>query len=372
MKNLLFFQALMLFCLPIFGQNSKACSYSQYSDLEGSNFEPGSFIIVSGNAKALPLISRRDLLKFVEGTNILQLLTNSLPKSNCNIKTEFDKSVTFKSLDNSVKTLIKKSKIVNLDVKSGVSYSISSSFNDIQSLICNLPLRTLEKIKLELTNQSKKIHIVTEVLEFKDANIKIDWDSKIGGEYKGKILKGLQLNGNGNWLSEKSLLIAYSGQKVRYKSIPFDPKYLDLINKQIDCYTKVSTNLITKVVTLSENENCTNNKCGELKDIIISNIDTLNFVFKPRYVKGECCPNGAWEAKDGKEYTSKDDAFKSLRFGAWKNISCKDKTDLWSGNGWYANYGSCCDCKTPDGERNYQLSVQKVKIEVTYKKCNCN
>lgn len=116
-------------------------------------------------------------------------------------------------------------------------------------------------------------------------------------------------------------------------------------------------NEATKVITLSEHENCVKGDCIGIKYIVKTKV--ISFVPKPRYVD---VPNCRGYESFGDEITNPA-TIATLHFGTWVNPSCKGRVseDEWQGTGWHADIGSCCK-----GGTNLKTRVQKVTMEVTY------
>jgi len=111
------------------------------------------------------------------------------------------------------------------------------------------------------------------------------------------------------------------------------------------------------IITLSENENCTDRYCKGIKNII--KIEILSFVVERRYVDRPDCKG--WESK-GEILSEKNDIAK-LEFGIWKNPECQDaKQGKWQGTGWHFPSGSCCI--EPVGNRF--AAVSKITVRVIY------
>ena len=117
-------------------------------------------------------------------------------------------------------------------------------------------------------------------------------------------------------------------------------------------------NEATKIITLSEFENCVKGDCKGIKYIVKTRV--ISFVAKPRYVHSP--PNCQGYESFGDEITNPA-TIKTLFFGDWINPSCKGRVadDEWQGTGWHADIGSCCK-----GGPHKKTRVQKVTMEVTY------
>jgi len=144
-----------------------------------------------------------------------------------------------------------------------------------------------------------------------------------------------------------------------------EPKYSKLAQKNpgkifvLDAVENEENKPVEKIgiITLSENENCTDPYCKGIKNI--EKIEILSFVVERRYNDRPDCKG--WESK-GEILSEKNDIVK-LEFGTWKNPDCQDATQgKWQGIGWHFPSGSCCR----EPAINAFAAVSKVTVRVTY------
>lgn len=241
MKNsLILLFALLITGTTSFGQGTGTLfpfkSYYEF-DLEGGYY-PGSFIVLRKKSPQTPLITRERLEKVVcvkqtfEYTDPVSIPNTTLDRKKT-FQMSLDLSIKYEAVSPSLKNTLKKAKTVSLKVDKGKRYFLKSGAISLQDIIYALPQEELTRLKFELDNNNK-LYLITEVLEYEEAQLVLHWDNDISAGLQAEIPLALKLGTENKWTDNGTLIVKFaSGQVVGYKRIEVNKAYKKLIEERI-------------------------------------------------------------------------------------------------------------------------------------------
>ena len=206
-------------------------------DLDGGYY-PGSFISKKKKSVQTPIITRERLDKKVCVKKIFDFSTaQDIPNRTLDRKKTFQNSlnigVKYQGIDPEVKGGLKKAKDIALKVNKGKRYYLASGAVALQDIIYALPLEELKIIQFELDNK-RTVYLITEVIEYDDAELVFKWDKSIEAGLKVKIPQILNLGTSNQWTDGATLVAKFkSGHLVSYKAIKIGKAYKKLIKERI-------------------------------------------------------------------------------------------------------------------------------------------
>jgi len=206
-------------------------------DLDGGYY-PGSFISKKKKSVQTPIITRERLDKVVCVKKIFDFSTaQDIPNRTLDRKktfqTSLDVGVKYQGIDPEVKGGLEKAKDIALKVNKGKRYFLASGAVALQDIIYALPLEELKKIQFEL-DKKRTVYLITEVIEYDDAELVFKWDKSIEAGLKVKIPQILNLGTSNQWTDDATLVAKFkSGHLVSYKAIKIGKAYKKLIKKRL-------------------------------------------------------------------------------------------------------------------------------------------
>lgn len=251
MKNLF----LIIFIIPICGfsqvdiKTSKMYDFNSYGVNGG--YEPGSFCIIKNGILTSPIIKRKDLLPSIIDKSLLDLSDKTpIPNQVFNRTKGFISEIKAKgNIDNvsiSADYDVDNIQTVTLTVKKGSRYGLDRGKIVIRKILKKSSLSDLEDIYITL-KESKKIHLISEVIEYEDAQMEITWNKKQTPSIGASFVSLFSINASASWTDKGSLIITYNEPiRIGYKSWVLKRNYLKEIKKIID--EKKSTKTVGSLI----------------------------------------------------------------------------------------------------------------------------
>ncbi|TRX49074.1 hypothetical protein FNH22_27985 [Fulvivirga sp. M361] len=239
MKRTILIVCLIFHCYTTFSQQSNNFNFESYRefDLQGG-YGPGNIVQLEKGFPRLPIITRKRLKSSSKRPELFELEKRPIPPNTFDRKKAFKSSfVADVGITNSeVAARLNKVKNVKLIVNDGNRLFLASGEIAILDLINSINVSELEVIEQALSNRGK-ICLITEVLSYNDAELKLDWGYDIGAKSLIEIKESLKFDGELNDLDNKSISIKYqdnddNSHLVGYKAVDMG-RYLKAIRRKI-------------------------------------------------------------------------------------------------------------------------------------------